>query len=63
MNGGPSLSINTENPNSGKEDSYERNPGRVLFVFNHKFLILFTGFKNLLGLAKRLFRQPAAAVP
>ncbi len=22
----------------GKEESYERNPGRVPFVFNHKFL-------------------------
>ena len=29
-----SLSINLEVREYGKEDSYERNPGRVSFVFN-----------------------------
>ena len=37
---------------NGKEESYERNPGRVPLVFNHKF---FEGSKNLLSVSKNLF--------
>ena len=35
----PSLRVskNGKNSNNGKEESYERNPGRVPFVFNQKF--------------------------
>ena len=31
------LSEKPKDLRDGKEDSYERNPGRVSFVFNHKF--------------------------
>ena len=57
-----SLSKNTKNEFNGKEESYERNPGRVPFVFNQKFSELPTGSENLLRLAKRLFRQPEACI-
>ena len=36
-----SLSIEAEALRDGKEDSYERNPGRVSFVFNQKFFCTF----------------------
>ena len=39
----------------GKEDSYERNPGGVSFVFNHPFFDLFEGSKNLLSAVKSFF--------
>jgi hypothetical protein len=51
------LSINKENSDDGKEDSYERNPGGVSFVFNLSFSELFRVQKNLLLLSKTLFRQ------
>ena len=35
------LSINQKISRDGKEDSYERNPGGVSFVLNHKFFELF----------------------
>ena len=36
-NGGLRVSKNGKNSINGKEESYERNPGRVPFVFNQKF--------------------------
>jgi hypothetical protein len=51
------LSIKPEILDSGKEDSYERNPGRVSFVFNQSFSELFKEQKNLLSGAKTLFRH------
>ena len=39
--GAGSLSKNGKNSVNGKEESYERNPGRVPFVFNQKFSELF----------------------
>jgi hypothetical protein len=41
------LSINPEIPDIGKEDSYERNPGGVSFVFNLSFSELLTGSEKL----------------
>ena len=35
------LSKKREDLRDGKEESYERNPGRVPFVFNHKFFETF----------------------
>ena len=39
----------------GKEDSYERNPGRVSFVFNHKIMKLFQSFMIFFSLSKKYF--------
>ena len=36
-----SLSKKREILRNGKEESYERNPGRVPLVFNHKFFETF----------------------
>ena len=50
----------------GREDSYERNPGGVSFVFNHKFFEPFKGLKNLLSVSKKRFRhaeRPPAGRP
>ena len=41
------LSKKQENLRDGKEESYERNPGGVPLVFNHKF------FETLLRFKKR----------
>jgi len=46
---------NPEDQFDGKEESYERNPGRVPLVSNQKFSELPTGFENLPNLLKRLF--------
>ena len=43
------LSINQKTLCNGKEDSYERNPGGVSFVLNHKFFEL-EKFKKLASL-------------
>jgi hypothetical protein len=51
------LSINPEIPDDGKEDRYERNPGGVSFVFNLSFSELLWVQKNLLSVAKTLFRH------
>ena len=55
------MSKNDKAIRNGKEESYERNPGRVPFVLNPKFFRTFQGLKNLLRLAKIPFRQPAPA--
>ena len=53
--GSLNLSNNRKDADDGKEESYERNPGGVPFVLNHKFSELPTGSENLLRLAKILF--------
>ena len=52
---GKRLSRNPETLDDGKEDSYERNPGRVSFVFNHKFFCAQTVQKNLQQLVEKNF--------
>ena len=44
--GGPSVSKSGETVRGGKEESYERNPGRVPFVLNPKFSELLKGLKT-----------------
>jgi hypothetical protein len=51
------LSINPEIPDDGKEENYERHPGRVSFVFDLSFSELLRVQKNLRSLSKTLFRQ------
>jgi hypothetical protein len=50
-------------PDNGKEDSYERNPGGVSFVFNLSFSELFSGSEKLDSLSKTCFRQAVADGP
>jgi hypothetical protein len=56
------LPIKPEISDNGKEESYERNPGGVSFVFNLSFSELLRVQKNLLSLSKTLFRQAAGAL-
>ena len=50
-----SLSKKREILRNGKEESYERNPGRVPLVFNHKFVEPLEGSTNLPSKSKKLF--------
>ena len=49
------VSKNSKNSINGKEESYERNPGRVPFVFNRKFSELFKGLKTCSDWRKHFF--------
>ena len=57
---GLGLSKEPKDLRDGKEDSYERNPGGVSFVFNHKFFALQKVRKTCSSLPKRFFRRAAA---
>ena len=54
-----SLSKKVETPETGKEDSYERNPGGVSFVLNHKFSVLESA-DNLPWRVKRFLTRQGA---
>ena len=54
LSGSFRLSINPEILRDGKEDSYERNPGGVSFVFNHK-LSEPVGSESLQQLVEKIF--------
>ena len=49
------LSKKQENLRDGKEESYERNPGGVPLVFNHKFFETFQRFKKLVQRVEEVF--------
>ncbi len=51
----PRVSKNGKNSINGKEESYERNPGRVPFVFNQKFSELLKVLKTCSGWRKYFF--------
>ena len=53
------LPINRKILRAGKEDSYERNPGRVSFVFNDKFSEL-EKFRKLAFLLPKKFGKRKA---
>ena len=40
---------------AGKEDSYERNPGGMSFVFNHKFFEPFERIEKLVQSGEKFF--------
>ena len=49
------LSKKGELLDNGKEDSYERNPGGVSFVLNHKFLGTFESSEKLAQAGEKTF--------
>jgi hypothetical protein len=52
---GPRVSKNSKNSINGKEESYERNPGRVPFVFNQEVFRTFLKFRKLAQAGEKVF--------